>query len=35
MNSTPFFIENEKEVNKQVCKWMFGAGNNYLVHAGP
>lgn len=25
MNNTPFFIENEKEVNKQVCKWMFGA----------
>ena len=25
MNNTLFFIENEKEVNKQVCKWMFGA----------
>ena len=25
MNSTPFFIENEKEVNKQVCRWMSGA----------
>ena len=39
MNNTPFFIENEKEVNKQVCKWMFGAAIiiwfmlvlNYLV----
>lgn len=25
MNSTPFFIENEKEVNKQACRWMSGA----------
>ena len=25
MNNTPFFLENEKEVNKKVCQWMASA----------
>ncbi len=29
MDNIPFFIENEKEVNKQVCKWLLCA--NFII----